>query len=463
LPSRTLSATTVGMKITFLGGVGTVTGSRFLITTDRTRLLVDCGLFQGVKALRARNRRAPGFEPAALDAVVLTHAHIDHSGYLPLLVREGFRGAVHCTSATRDLCRIMLPDAGYLQEEEARFANKKGFSRHHPAMPLYTIADAEASLKLMSAHPYHRPVAVGDLEVTFRPAGHILGASTVHVRHGERSILFSGDLGRPDDLLMLAPEPPPEADIVVMESTYGDRLHPTDDPVELIGAVAKRTLERRGILLIPSFAVGRAQTIVLALERAFERGLAPRAPVYVNSPMATRVSELYDEHAALHRLTAQEVRQLFAGVTFVGSPEDSKALNHKSGPAVIISASGMLTGGRVLHHLRAHAPNPTTTVLLPGYQAAGTRGEALLSGRNTVRVHGVEVVVRAEVAQLGVFSAHGDQSDLVGWLGRIPRRPREVLLVHGEPVPADVLRQRIDRELGFPVRVAEQDDQVVLR
>lgn len=448
------------MKIEFFGAVGTVTGSRFLVSTDSTRVLVDCGQFQGVKVLRRRNWKPPGFDPRDVDAVVLTHAHLDHSGYLPVLVRDGFEGPIHCTRPTGDLCRILLPDAGRIAEEEARYANRKGFSRHSPARPLFTEADANTALGRFRPQSNGDEVVVGDLTFSFTSAGHILGASSVLVRHGDRTALFSGDLGRPDDLLIHPPDPPPAADVVVMESTYGGRLHAEEDLVEALAAVARRTFERGGVLLVPAFAVGRAQAVLYALDQAFSRGLVPRVPLYLNSPMASRVVDLYLDHPDEHRLSAMDVGNLMGRVEFVDTVDDSRELNLKRGPMAIVSASGMLAGGRVLHHVRAFGHDPNTTILLAGYQAAGTRGAALLAGAPTVKIHGTSVVIRAEVARLDGFSAHADQGELVAWLSRIPKPPREVLLVHGEPEAADALRQRIESDLGFPTRAAEEHDPV---
>jgi len=450
------------MKITCHGAVGTVTGSRFLVESDTTRLLLDCGLFQGVKVLRTRNWRAPGFDPASLDAVALTHAHVDHSGYLPVLVRDGFRGVVHCTSATRNLLEILLPDAGRVAEEEARFANQGGFSRHAPALPLFTEAEAVTALTRLRASTDGEAVQVGDLTVTASRSGHILGAASVRVADARRSAVFSGDLGRPHDPLMFPPEPPPQADVLLMESTYGDRTHTAEDPVAALGAVARRTFERGGVLLVPAFAVGRAQAVLWALDQVFARGLAPRVPVYLDSPMASRVVDLYLAHPELHRLSAVEVQRLFAQVETIGSSKESLELSREREPMVIVSASGMLTGGRVLHHLRAFAPDTNSTVLLVGYQAEGTRGAALLDGARQVRIHGTEVVVRAEIARLDGLSAHADQGELLGWLASAPTPPGEVVLVHGEPRAADALRQRITRELGLPVRVADEREEVTV-
>lgn len=451
------------IKIHFLGGAGTVTGSKFLVETRKTRVLIDCGLFQGLKALRLRNRQPLPLRPADLDAVVLTHAHIDHSGYLPVVVRDGFGGPVYATTPTRDLARILLPDSGYLQEEDARYANAKEFSKHHPALPLYTEEDAQQAAAKIEAVPRHETIEVGDLTLRFGRGGHILGASTVEVGHQGRRVLFSGDLGRYDDLLMLPPEEPEAPDFVVMESTYGDRHHPDSDPIGMMGSLVRRVVERGGVLLIPSFAVGRAQLMLYCLHRLFESGASPRVPVYVNSPMATDVTRLFELHHEEHRLDAAQCALVCKEARFVATVEESKQLNQEHGPMVIISASGMLTGGRILHHVKEFAPNSKNAILLPGFQAAGTRGEALQRGADEIRIHGRYVPIRAEVVQMDGFSAHADRDDLLRWLGACRKAPDEVFLVHGEPAAADALRQRIETTLGYDVTIPALGDCVQLR
>lgn len=448
------------MHVTFLGAAGTVTGSKHLVEAAGTRVLVDCGLFQGVKVLRRRNWAPPPLEARSLDAVLLTHAHIDHTGYLPVLVREGFKGPIYATPPTADLCEILLPDSGRLQEEDAEYANRKGFSRHRPALPLYTEGDALRVLPLFEPIELGGEVAVGGVDVRATAAGHILGAASLRVKAEGVRVLFSGDLGRRDDPLMPAPAAPQASDTIVMESTYGDRLHENGDPVSSLAAVLRRTVDRGGRLLVPSFAVGRAQLVLYCVEEAFRRGEAPRVPVFVNSPMATDVSKLYVKHAEAHRLSRDACAKMFSRVTFVQSVEESKALVRRKDPTVVISASGMLTGGRVLHHLRAVAPDPASTILLVGYQAPGTRGAALLGGARRIKVHGAYVDVRCEVASLDLFSAHADRDGLLDWLSAAPEPPGEVLLVHGEPVAADALRLAIEERLGWPARAAEDRETV---
>jgi metallo-beta-lactamase family protein len=450
------------MHISFLGGAGTVTGSKFLVTAGSTRVLVDCGLFQGLKQLRLRNWKKPPLSVTDLDAIVLTHAHLDHSGYLPVLVRDGFEGPIYCTPPTADIAAILLRDSGYLQEEDAAYANRKRFSKHKPALPLYTEKDGEAVVKQFRSVELGAEIRVGELRLRLQSAGHILGAASVLVSHGSRSVLFSGDLGRPHDLLMGAPEPPPAADWIVCESTYGGRRHPDADPIETVGEVVRHTAERQGVLLVPSFAVGRAQTILYCLHQLRSRGAIPDVPIYVNSPMATDVTQLYQRHAAYHRLSVAQCADVCNSAVFVRTVEESKELNEKEGPMIIISASGMITGGRILHHMKKFAPDPKNTILLPGFQAAGTRGEALIHGARQVKIHGGYVGVNAEVIHLQLFSAHADGEEILQWLDSAKRPPRRVYLVHGEPSPADSLRLHIEERLNIDTEVAEHGEVVSL-
>jgi len=446
---------TGGLRVSFLGAVGTVTGSRYRVEAGDTQVLVDCGLYQGVKQLRLRNRRPFSFDPETLDALLLTHAHVDHSGMIPVLVRDGLRGPVLCSEPTRDLSGVVLPDAGHLQEEDAGYANRKGFSRHQPALPLYTEEDARTALERFAPVPFHAWQRVGSLEFRLIPAGHILGAASVEVRAEGRILAFSGDLGRSDDLLMHPPESPEAPDWVVIESTYGDRLHEARDPIRAIAEVLGRTLDRGGVLLVPAFAVGRTQTFLYCLHEIFERGLAPRVPVYVNSPMATDVTDLFRRSVAHHRLTEAQCRNVCDVATYTRTPEASRELVQRRGPMVIVSASGMASGGRVLHHLRALAPDRRNTILLPGFQAPGTRGDALVHGARTIRIHGQEVPVEAEVVQLDLLSAHADQDGLLAWIRDAGQRPERVFVTHGEPVASDALRRRIEQDLHVPASVPE--------
>ncbi len=448
------------LAVRFLGGAGTVTGSRFLVSAGRTRLLVDCGMFQGLKQLRLRNWAELPFDPASLDAVVLTHAHVDHSGMLPVLVREGFRGPVYTTAPTADLCGILLPDSGHIQEEDAAFANRHGFSKHEPALPLYDEEDARRVLPLFEPVARGVELRVGGTTVRLRGAGHILGAASVEVAASGTSILFSGDLGQDHDPICRPPEPPPAVDAILMESTYGDRVHAGVDAVATLGALVAEVARTGGTLLVPAFAVGRVQALLFWLDQVFARGVAPRVPVVVDSPMATSVTALYQRHHEDHRLDAAGCERIFGMARFVRTVEESKALASSEGPMVLISASGMLTGGRVLHHFKRIAPDPSNLILLSGFQAPGTRGAALLAGASELKMHGGYVPVKARVENYDAFSAHADRDGLLRWLGSAASPPGQVVLVHGDPVASDALRRSIGEKLSLPCRVAENDETI---
>jgi metallo-beta-lactamase family protein len=451
------------MRVTFLGGTGTVTGSKTLLSHDGRHLLVDCGLFQGLKQLRLRNREPLPLRPERIDAVLLTHAHLDHSGWVPRLVAQGFGGAVHCTEATRDLCELLLPDSAHLLQEEAAYANRHGFSRHQPALPLYDEADVRRALRHFVAQRFDADFApLHGVRARFGSAGHLLGAANLHIEWGGHSILFSGDIGRDDDLLMRPPAPPPAADTVVIESTYGDRLHAAVEPLTALAQVINRTAARGGTVIVPAFAVGRAQTLLYCIHQLKQARRIPDLPVYLNSPMAADATRLYQRHAALHRLNPAQAAAAFGVATIVNGVEASKRLNEQSWPSVIVSASGMASGGRVLHHLKAYAPDPRNTILFAGYQAAGTRGAALVAGAPSVKIHGQYVPVRAEVVNLDALSAHADRDGLLSWLARLPRAPKRVFVNHGEPVAADALRLAIEERFGWPASVPESGRRIAL-
>jgi len=443
----------------FLGGAGTVTGSKYLLQSEHARVLVDCGMFQGFKQLRLRNWARLPVDPASIDAVVLTHAHIDHSGYLPRLVRDGFRGPIFATEGTRDLCGILLPDAAHLQEKDAEFANRHGFSKHHPALPLYTRADADAALALIESVPTGVEQSVtGPFAARFDPAGHILGAAIVTMTFGGRRIVFSGDLGRYDSATMVDPTPIPRADWLLVESTYGNRRHDTADPEDVLAAAINRAAARGGTVIIPSFAVGRAQTLMYHLRRLKDSRRIPDLPVFLDSPMSVDASELFCRAHRAHKLTAAQARATCSVARYVHDVEASKALDTNPMPKVIISASGMATGGRVLHHLKHYAPDPRNMILFAGFQAGGTRGAAMIDGAESVKIHGQYIPVRAEVDNLQMFSAHADCDEIMRWLGGFESPPRETFVVHGEPTAADALRHRIEEELGWSCHVAEHGE-----
>lgn len=451
------------MRISFWGAAGTVTGSRFVVETGGRRLLVDCGLFQGIKPVRSRNWDPFPVDPASIDAVVLTHAHIDHSGYLPALVRDGFRGEIWSTHATAELCRILLLDAAHLQEEDARQANRRRSSRHQPALPLFTTEDAQKALARFGTQPFGTTFSpLPGVEATFSPVGHILGAGCVRIADGDTSVLFTGDVGRPVDPVMHAPAPPLGAEHLVTESTYGNRRHEQEDPAELLAEVAVRTLRRGGTLLIPVFAVGRAQTVLHLLHQLRTEGRIPAVPTYLNSPMAIDATELFCRHGDEHRLSPEECQAMCESVEFVRTVDESKALTARSGPMIVLSASGMASGGRVLHHLERLAPDHRNTVLFVGYQAAGTRGEAMLAGAPRIKMYGSYVPVRAEIARIDSLSAHADVDELTAWLATSPTTPRSVHIVHGEPAAADSFRRTLHDDLGWPTHVPAHGETVEL-
>lgn len=446
----------MSLRLSFLGAAGTVTGSRYLLDTGTQRVLIDCGLFQGHKQLRLRNWSPPPVDPPSIDAVILTHAHLDHSGYLPRLVKEGFAGPVYCSAATFELCRILLPDSGHLQEEDARYANRGGFSKHHPALPLYTFQDAEDCLKRFEVVKVgSRWEPVEGIIAQARPAGHILGATFVRIEHDGVSVTFSGDLGRSADTLMKPPARPEATDYLVIESTYGDRLHPAVDPQKELGNWLRRALGRDGVVVIPTFAVGRAQSLMMHIADLKAADRIPDVPVFLDSPMAIDATALYGFFRAEHRLTDAECRRIFGAVRLVNTPDQSKELDRRGGPMIILAASGMATGGRVLHHLKTFIADPKNLVLFAGFQAPGTRGALLIAGSRSVRIHGQDFEVQAEVGQLEALSAHADADELLAWMSTLPAPPRRTFVTHGEAGAADALRFRIEHEKRWPAVVPE--------
>jgi len=435
---------------------GTVTGSKHLLESGGRRILVDCGLFQGVKNVRELNWAPLAVEPSTLDAVVVTHAHLDHSGYLPRLVREGFTGPILSTPATAAVAEIILRDSAYLQERDAAFLNKHKASKHHPALPLYDSDDARRAMELFTTHPFGREFSLWDSGrqvagpvVTFRRAGHILGAATVEVRWQGRRVVFTGDLGRYDDPIMLDPDPVTAADYLVMESTYGNRVHEKTDPVEVLATVIDATVQRGGTLVVPAFAVGRAQTLLYHLWQLRSAGRLPDVPIYLDSPMAINASELLGRFRDDHRLTPDVYEGMCAMANYTRDAEESKKISASTAPKIVISASGMATGGRILHHLKAFAPDPRNTIMVTGYQVPGTRGAAIAAGERFVRIYGEWVPINAHVADLAMLSAHADADELIRWASGFTSPPRKVFVVHGEPQPADTLRSHLGREFGW--------------
>ena len=454
--------------LTFLGAAGTVTGSRFGVEVGPQRALVDAGLYQGLAALRRRNWEELPLPAPELAAVVVTHAHLDHCGFLPRLVREGFDGPIVCTPETADLAEIVLRDSAHLQTEDAEHANRAGYSRHHPALPLYDDADVSRTLPLFRPTPSDTPIALTqDVRATLRPAGHILGSATVLLEAAGTRTLFTGDLGRERHPLLLPPADPPAADVMVIESTYGDRTHPAPDTEQLAAAI-RRTARRGGSVLVPAFAVDRTELVLIALHRLVAEGRVPSLPVYVDSPMALATLAVYRRAvkvpSAQLRPEAAEVLAALDSLDLhtVRDVGGSMRLNRPSFPCIVISASGMATGGRVVHHLASQLPDQRNTVVLTGYQAEGTRGRALLDGARSVKIHGRYVPVRAEVVQIDEFSVHADDGDMIGWLRTAPVAPRTVYVVHGEPGAAAAMADRGTDELGWCAVVPRLGERVRL-
>lgn len=453
-------------KLTFLGATGTVTGSRFHLQIDGKNILIDCGLFQGPKRVRIKNWEPFPVPPSSFDFVLLTHAHIDHSGYLPKFVREGFSGKIICTHATAELCKVMLKDSAHIQEEDAKWANKKGFSKHSPALPLYTAQDAENTIKLF------KPLHYGDFfqlsehtRVKFHDSGHILGAALIDIKtkkgEGSRKILFSGDLGRPEIPILNEPNQVYNVDYLVLESTYGLRTHKSVDPVGELVEVINRSMKRGGSLVIPAFSVGRTQTLLYLLRLLEEEGRIDSYPIYVDSPMAIEALKIFDDHIRdfdlLTRMQKMQGKDIFKpqNLHICRSKEDSIAINRQRKGVIIISASGMVTGGRILHHLAQRLPDSKNTVLLMGYQAEGTRGRTIQERKTTVKIHGVHVPINAQIEMIDGFSGHADYNEMLAWLMPFNKAPKQVFMVHGEAEASEAMAEKIRKTYGWNVTVPQ--------
>jgi len=481
-------------SITFLGAAQTVTGSKYLLDTGQSRVLIDCGLFQGIKELRDRNWQAFPIAATGIDAIVLTHAHLDHCGYLPRLVAQGFRGRIFCTAGTLDLCRIVLPDAGRIQEEDAENANRHGYSKHAPALPLYRESDAFRAISQLQPVGYDRPMPVtADIEAEFVNAGHLLGSAYARVRTGGKTVLFGGDLGRYDRPVLPDPSTVTEADYLLVESTYGDRVHEQDDSGTRLAQIVNETSDRGGRIIIPSFAIGRVEEVIYWLKRLEDERRIPVLPVYVDSPMAVdalarysqRLLELDPElrpevsdekapHGAADHNESRDERKghaarerrvcAFCTERFrtIATPQESKQLTQSKMPAIVISASGMATGGRVLHHLKAALPDARNTVLFVGYQADGTRGRLLVDGAKTIKIHGEMIPVQARIERVESMSAHADSNEILRWLGGFTRAPRRTFIVHGEVPAMEALAQSIRTKLGWDTHMPRHLEKVDL-
>lgn len=450
-------------QIRFLGAAGSVTGSRYLLTYQSRHILVDCGLFLGLKELRLKNWDRFPIDPKSIDAIVLTHAHIDHSGYIPRLIKEGFKGKVYCTRGTLALCRILLPDTGYLQQEEADYLNRKRLSKHTPALPLFNREEAEKALDYFAPKEFdHEFEVVPDLSVKFIYGGHILGAAQAIIKVGGRTIGFSGDLGRLHDPIFYPPAKPRDLDYLVVESTYGNRRHESSDPMDELGRIVREAYEKKGVVLIPAFTVGRAQTLMYFLYELKKKDLIPNIPIYLNSPMATNVTDLLCEFMLLHKLNEKQCDETCDIVHYIKSVEESKALNQKKGPMLIISASGMATGGRILHHLKAFATDPKNYVVLAGFQAKGTRGRQIQDGTKEIKIFRELIPVHAQVRVLSNLSAHADYEEILSWIKDSKINPKKVFITHGEPEAAAALREKLESDLNLNCQIPAQGQEFAL-
>lgn len=447
------------MKVTFLGATETVTGSKYLVETNTTKILIDCGLYQGYKWLRKRNREPLPLDLKALDAVILTHAHLDHSGFIPAIYKKGFRGPVYTHEATKSLCSILLPDSGHIQEDDAKYYSKHKISRHKKPEPLYDKATAEACLSLFQGVAFNEEFSVGDINIVLQSSGHIMGAASVIIEAEEKRVGFSGDVGRHDDIIMYPPKSLPPLDLLLLESTYGNRLHDKGDPLDQLAEIVNSTAKKGGTLLIPSFAVGRTESVQHMLATLIKEKRIPKLPIYLDSPMAINVFDIYCEHFELNRLNKKQCQEMCNVATFTRTVDESKALSKLKVPHIIIAGSGMATGGRILHHLKRLVGDYRTTVLFTGYLSGGTRGAKMLTGKDTVKIHGKWLPVRARVEVLHGLSGHGDYEDITQWLQSSNLNAKtKIRLVHGEPEASEAMRDHLMRHTQFDVEVASYHD-----
>jgi metallo-beta-lactamase family protein len=444
------------MQLTFLGATSTVTGSKYLLSVNGKKFLIDCGLFQGYKELKQRNWAKFPVNPEDIDAVIITHAHIDHTGYLPVLIKKGFKGKIYCTAGTKALSAILLPDSGYLQEEDAARANRHGYSKHKPALPLYTQQDGINAISQFHALPFNKAYQLADgLILHLLPAGHIIGSAFVQLTYQDKVILFTGDLGRLEDPIMKPPTVISDVDYLITEATYGDRLHEDSDPYEQMAEAIQEAVARGGSIIIPAFAVGRTQDVLYYLYLLKKAKRIPDIPVFLDSPMAQDVSDLLIDYSEEHRLSSEQCKAICSVAKYIRTPEESKALDKYSMPVIIISASGMIEGGRILHHLKAFLPDERHTILLTGYQAPGTRGERLLKGEAEIKIHGELIPVRAKIVLMQNMSAHADYKEMMIWLKNLKRVPRKVFITHGDQEASQSLKEKLKNTYHFPCMVPE--------
>ena len=451
------------MKITFLGGTETVTGSKYLIETNSTTVLIDCGLYQGYKNLRERNRQELPFDISKLDAIFLTHAHLDHSGYIPVLYKQGYRGPIYTHHATKELCKVLLMDSGHIQEADTRFYKKYKLSKHIDPQPLYDSATAEKTMELFKSVDYSETFSIGDIKAHLQSAGHILGAASIILEAEGKTIGFSGDVGRSDDVFMKPPEPLPELDLLLLESTYGNRRHEDSDPFTQLADIIKETIKDGGVLLIPSFAVGRAQSLQHILATLMKEDGIPRLPIYLDSPMAISVSDIYSRYQHETRLDKQDFDKMSAATTYTRDVEESKAITTQQYPHIIIAGSGMATGGRILHHFKRLLSNHRTRVLFTGYQAGGTRGAKMIDGVDHVKIHGQWIRIKAKVEVMNGLSGHADYVDLMNWLKQSSlRSTMPIQLVHGDPNALEAMRDHLRQNTLYDVKIATYKSTITL-
>lgn len=436
--------------IQFLGAAGTVTGSKFLFQTKDFKALIDCGLFQGLKELRILNREKLPVTPSSIDCVILTHAHLDHCGYLPLLVKNGFKGKIYCTTPTRELAKIILMDSARIQEEDAEYANKMGFSKHSPAEPLYTTLDAQKALKLFTIADINQWIKISkEIKIRFSNSGHIIGSAFIELNHNGKKTVFSGDLGRTKPMMLQKRAMITKADYLVVESTYGDRLHTKDRPLEILERIINETVKRKGHLIIPSFAVGRAQELIYLINKLKKQKRIPQIPVFLDSPMAIHATEIFLSNPNWHTLSAKEVRDFLENTSLVKNQQQSQELSRSKHSTIVIAGSGMVTGGRVLHHLEKRLSDPRNTVLLAGYQAPGTRGRLLADSAPEIKMFGTYIPVKARIETISSLSAHADQGEILSWLKGFKTPPKKTFIVHGELQAANALRIKIQDTLNW--------------